>query len=210
MPDQRDILEQTPTSERGIEQPQAISLEVAATIAGEVRDLIQAGEEQSAWERLRNLHPADMGSIVASPPRTSRDAMVRAMSPDTVAWMLRQMNPVEAGTVGVRLGAGVLSFMIDQVNPQQALETLAVSPSRAPEKCPKPWNVHCRTRTSFSTRPARLGPSWSQSSPRSISTIEPGQLVIASGHWMIWRVSSPTSSSEMTTTSLEAKSTWWT
>ena len=40
MPDQRDIPEQTPTSERGIEQPQAISLEVAATIAGEVRDLI--------------------------------------------------------------------------------------------------------------------------------------------------------------------------
>ena len=100
MPDQRDIPEQTPTLARGIEQPQAISLEVAATIAGEVRDLIQAGEEQSAWERLRNLHPADMGSIVASLPRTSRDAMVRAMSPDTVAWMLRQMNPVEAGRVG--------------------------------------------------------------------------------------------------------------
>ena len=128
MPDQRDIPEQTPTSERGIEQPQAISLEVAATIAGEVRDLIQAGEEQSAWERLRNLHPADMGSIVASLPRTSRDAMVRAMSPDTVAWMLRQMNPVEAGRVGARLGAGVLSFVIDQVNPQQALETLRSLP----------------------------------------------------------------------------------
>ena len=54
MPDQRDIPEQTPTSERSIEQPQAISLEVAATIAGEVRDLIQAGEEQSAWERLHS------------------------------------------------------------------------------------------------------------------------------------------------------------
>ena len=128
MPDQRDIPEQTPTLDRGIEQPQAISLEVAATIAGEVRDLIRAGEEQSAWERLRNLHPADMGSIVASLPRTSRDAMVRAMSPDTVAWMLRQMNPVEAGRVGARLGAGVLSFVIDQVNPQQALETLRSLP----------------------------------------------------------------------------------
>ena len=134
MPDQRDIPEQTPTSERSIEQPQAISLEVAATIAGEVRDLIQAGEEQSAWERLRNLHPADMGSIVASLPRTSRDAMVRAMSPDTVAWMLRQMNPVEAGRVGARLGAGVLSFVIDQVNPQQALETLRSLPIPARQR----------------------------------------------------------------------------
>ena len=75
-----------------------------------------------------NLHPADMGSIVASLPRTSRDAMVRAMSPDTVAWMLRQMNPVEAGRVGARLGAGVLSFVIDQLNPQQALETLRSLP----------------------------------------------------------------------------------
>ena len=101
---------------------------MAATIAGEVRDLIRAGEEQSAWERLRNLRPADMGSIVASLPRTSRDAMVRAMSPDTVAWMLRQMNPVEAGRVGVRLGTCVLSFVIDQVNPQQALETLRSLP----------------------------------------------------------------------------------
>ena len=54
--------------------------------------------------------------------------MVRAMSPDTVAWMFRQMNPVEAGRVGARLGAGVLSFVIDQVNPQQALETLRSLP----------------------------------------------------------------------------------
>ena len=54
--------------------------------------------------------------------------MVRATSPDTVAWMLRQMNPVEAGRVGARLGAGVLSFVIDQVNPQQALETLRSLP----------------------------------------------------------------------------------
>ena len=105
-------------------QPQAISLDEAAEIAGEVRDLIRAGEEQSAWERIRHLHPADIGSIVAGLPRGSRDAMVRVMSPDTVAWMLRQMNPVEAGRVGTRLGYQTLSFVLRQLHPQQALETI--------------------------------------------------------------------------------------
>ncbi len=105
-------------------QPQAISLDEAAEIAGEVRDLIRAGEEQSAWERIRHLHPADIGSIVAGLPRGSRDAMVRVMSPDTVAWMLRRMNPVEAGRVGTRLGTQTLSFALRQVHPQQALETI--------------------------------------------------------------------------------------
>ena len=89
-----------PGPDDGMEQPQAISLDEAAEIASEVQELIRAGEEHSAWERIRHLHPADMGSIVAGLPRASRDAMVRVMSPETVAWMLHQMNPVEAGRVG--------------------------------------------------------------------------------------------------------------
>ena len=113
---------QSPSGE--LEQPRAISLDEAAEIAGEVRELIRAGEERSAWERIRHLHPADIGSIVAGLPRGSRDAMVRVMSPDTVAWMLRQMNPVEAGRVGTRLGYQTLAFVLRQVHPQQALETI--------------------------------------------------------------------------------------
>ena len=70
-----------------------------------------------------------MGSIVAGLPGASRDAMVRVMSPETVAWMLRQMNPVEAGRVGTRLGSRMLSFVLDQVHPQQALETLLRLPT---------------------------------------------------------------------------------
>lgn len=108
----------------GIRQPQAISLEKAAEIASEVQELIRAGREHSAWELIRYLHPADMGSIVASLPRASRDNMVRVMSPETVAWMLRQMNPIVAGRVGTRLGVQLLSFVFGQIHPSQALATL--------------------------------------------------------------------------------------
>ena len=118
----------------GVEQGQAISLDEAAEIADEVRDLISAGEENSAWELIRHLHPADIGAIVAGLPRTSRDTMVRVMSPDTVAWMLRQMNPVEAARVGTRLGSQMLLFVLGGVQPQQALATLRRLPvSRAQE-----------------------------------------------------------------------------
>ena len=113
----------------GIEQGQAISLDVAGEIAGEVRDLISAGKEDSAWDLIRHLHPADIGAIVAGLPRTSRDTMVRVMSPDTVAWMLRQMNPVEAARVGTRLGSQMLSFVFGGVHPQQALATLRRLPA---------------------------------------------------------------------------------
>ena len=108
----------------GVEQPRAISLDKAAGIASEVQELIRAGEEHFAWELIRHLHPADMGSIVAGLPRSSRDAMVHVMSPETVAWMLRQMNPVEAGRLGARLGSRMLTFVIGQVHPNQALATL--------------------------------------------------------------------------------------
>ena len=108
----------------GIQQPQAISLEKAAEIASEVQELIRAGREHSAWELIRYLHPADMGSIVASLPRASRDSMVRVMSPETVAWMLRQMNPIVAGRVGTRLGVQLLSFVFGQIHPTQALAML--------------------------------------------------------------------------------------
>ena len=108
----------------GIEQPQAISIDEAEDIADEVHDLIRAGKEHSALELIRRLHPADMGSIVAGLPRTSRDAMLRVMSPGTVAWMLRQMNPIEAGRLGNRLGSRVLTSVIGQLHPRQSLATL--------------------------------------------------------------------------------------
>ena len=110
--------------DRDIQHPQAISLDEAAEIASEVQELVRAGREGSAWELIRHLHPADMGSIVASLPRASRDVMVRVMSPETVAWMLRQMNPVVAGRVGTRLGVQMLTFVLGQVHPSQALATL--------------------------------------------------------------------------------------
>lgn len=104
--------------------PQAISLDRAEEIADEVHDLIKAGYARTAWERMRHLHPADIGSIVAGLPRTSRDAMVQTMSPETVALILRQMNPVEAGRVGARLGSRVLLGVLRQIHPHQALNTL--------------------------------------------------------------------------------------
>lgn len=107
-----------------IQQPRAISLDRAAEIAKEVQELIRAGRERSAWELIQHLHPADMGSIVASLPRSNMDAMVRVMSPETFAWMLRQMNPVAAGRVGTRLGARMLTPVLRQVHPNQALATL--------------------------------------------------------------------------------------
>ncbi len=108
----------------GLEQPRAISQERVAEIARQVQDLISKGRTQSAWELIRNLHPADMGSIVAGLPRTSRGALVRVMSPQMVAWMLRQMNPVEAGRVGTRLGSRLLTTVIGQVHPDQAMAIL--------------------------------------------------------------------------------------
>ena len=107
-----------------ISPPQAISLDQVEEIAGEVQELIRAGEEHSAWELIRYLHPADMGSIVAGLPRASRNAMVRVMSPETVTWMLRQMNPVVAGRIGTRLGSRMLTLVLSQVHPNQALATL--------------------------------------------------------------------------------------
>ena len=50
--------------------------------------------------------------------------MIQVMTPDTVTWMLRQMNPVVAGRVGTRLGVNLLSFVLGQVHPSQALATL--------------------------------------------------------------------------------------
>ena len=103
------------------ESPQAISIEEVESVAGEVHELIRAGDEHTAWERLRGLHPADIGSIVAGLPRASRDRMLSVMSPDTVAWIFRQMNPIEAGRMGARLGSDALSAVLAQANPLQAL-----------------------------------------------------------------------------------------
>ncbi len=109
---------------RSIRPGRAISLNEVSAIAREVRELIASGQEHLAFERVPSLHPADMGLIISGLPRTSRDAMVRVMSPDTVAWMLRQMNPVEAARVGTRLGVQALTFVLQQMHPQHALATL--------------------------------------------------------------------------------------
>ncbi len=102
----------------------AIGLGELSKVADEVRDLIAAGQVRIALDIMHGLHPADMGLIIAGLPGTSRDALLRVMSPDTVTWMLRQMNPVEAGRVGARLGLKGLAFVLNQVHPQQALATL--------------------------------------------------------------------------------------
>ncbi len=106
-----------------------ISPNEAAEIAREVRRLIREGDERSAWEQLRHLHPADVGSIVAALPRTSREAIVAVMSPDAVAWMFRQMNPVQAARVGTRLGTGIVSAALAQINPRSALDIVRRLPN---------------------------------------------------------------------------------
>ena len=149
---------------RELRRPLAISLDQAEEIAARVQELINAGRARSAWELIRHLHPADMGSIVAGLPRASRDAMILVMSPDTVAWMLRQMNPVQAARVGTRLGSQMLTFVLGQLRPHQAIATLRRLPiGRAHEVAESlsPW-----TRRSFSiTRRTRRGPSWSSKFP---------------------------------------------
>ena len=82
----------------GLRPGLAITLKEASDIAAEVRRLISLGQEERALQLVHSLHPADMGLIIAGLPRTSRDIILGIMSPDTVTWMLRQMNPVEAGS----------------------------------------------------------------------------------------------------------------
>lgn len=107
-----------------IEQPQIITPREASEIASEVKGLIKAGDHESAWERLMSLHPADMGSIIASLPRNSRDSFIRLMDPDAVTWMLRQMNPLQAGRVATRLGSQLLAGVLAQANPRNAMGAL--------------------------------------------------------------------------------------
>lgn len=107
-----------------------ISPEEASAIAEEVRLLIKAGNEETAWERVRHLHPSDIGSIVASLPRASREAMVTTMAPETLAWLLRHMNPIVAARVGTRLGAGILSTVLVRAPRRTIVETLRLLPGR--------------------------------------------------------------------------------
>ena len=106
------------------EQPPVLSQREASTIAREVRNLIKAGEEAIAWERLSSLHPADMGAILASLPRSSRDTIMGIVDPETLTWMFRQMNPLEAGKVAARLGSQLITGVLNQVNPRNAMQTL--------------------------------------------------------------------------------------
>ena len=105
-------------------QPPVITRDRATEIVKEVQGLIRQGNALEAWEMVRHLHPADIGAVVAALPKGSRDALLTAMSPETFAWILRQMNPVEAGRLSARLGSRALSAVLGQVRPHAALETL--------------------------------------------------------------------------------------
>ena len=105
-------------------QQRPVSPQEASQIVREIHQLIRAGNAQSAWQSIQHLHPADIGSILGGLPRTSRHAMVRVMTPQTITSILRQMHPVEASRVGTRLGSQLLSSVLSQVQPREALETL--------------------------------------------------------------------------------------
>ena len=116
---------ETPTDE----QPPVISQDRATQIVKEVQSLIRQGEAQRAWEMVRHLHPADIGAVVAALPKGSRDALLTAMSPETVTWILRQMNPLDAARLSARIGSRALSFVLNQVRPQEAMEALQRLPT---------------------------------------------------------------------------------
>ena len=116
--------------EQQTEQPLAISLEEASAIADEVKELIEAGDVDSALDRLGWLHPADFGAILVSLPRASRDSILRLMDPDTFAWMLRHMNPLQASRIATRLGSRMISGTLGRVHPLVAFEALLRLPKR--------------------------------------------------------------------------------
>ena len=118
----------------GQSPPPVITRDRAAQIAREAQRLLKQGESRRAWELVRHLHPADIGAIVAALPKGSRDALLTAMSPETFAWILRQMNPVEAGRLSARLGSQALSLVFNQVRPQTVLQTLFRLPQSQAQK----------------------------------------------------------------------------
>ena len=112
------------------QQSPVISRDRATEIAREVQRLVGDGEERRAWEMVRDLHPADIGAIVAALPRNSRDALVRVISPNTFAWILQQMNPMDAARLSARLGSRMISRVLNQVHPREAMDTLLRLPKR--------------------------------------------------------------------------------
>ena len=104
--------------------PVAISLEEAGELADQVRDLVSAGRTHIAIELLQRLHPADMASILGGLPRASRNTLLHLMSPDTVVWMLLQLNPVQAARFSARVGSRVLAPVLGQARQSQALAVL--------------------------------------------------------------------------------------
>ena len=115
--------EETVTTQE-LEQPQAIETKEASQIATDVLGLIEAGDEASAWQILNRLHPADIGSILVSLPRSSRDAMLHIMSPDTVVWILEHTSPLEGARVATRFGSRILTGALRQLHPVEAVSML--------------------------------------------------------------------------------------
>ena len=123
-------LDQIADAQPPAELAPAIPLEEVGRIADRVQELIAAGDPREAWQRLSQLHPADVGLILAGLPRASSEVLLEIMSPQTVTWMLQHMNPVEASRLGARLSIQTLSFVLDQVNPRHALSALQKLPIR--------------------------------------------------------------------------------
>ena len=111
-------------------QDLVISRDRASQIAREVQRLVGQGHELHAWELVRNLHPADVGTILTALPRNSRNAFIRVVPPESLSWVLRQMNPIEAGRLSARLGTRFLSLALSEVRPWEAMETLKRLPVR--------------------------------------------------------------------------------
>ena len=135
-----------------------ISQDRATQIVKEVQSLTRQGEAHRAWDMVRHLHPADIGTVVAALPKGSRDALLTAMSPETFTWILRQMNPVDAGRLSARLGSRALSAVLAQVRPQTAMETLRRLPIRQARRVSEHWSSRCPRLRRWIARPAPPGP----------------------------------------------------
>ncbi len=55
---------------------------------------------------------------------------MRVISPNTFAWILQQMNPMDAARLSARLGSRMISRVLNQVHAREAMDTLLRLPNR--------------------------------------------------------------------------------